>query len=103
MKNKTLFIILTILSLVTSTCCYFYFNKKENEITVSSNQQTKDKIAYLTFDDGPSANTEKILETLDKYNIKATFFVTGPSYKFKNDLLIKIRKIKLFFSLFFII
>lgn len=31
--------------------------------------------AYLTFDDGPSANTLKILDTLDKYGAKATFFV----------------------------
>ena len=32
---------------------------------------------YLTFDDGPSSNTEAILEVLDKYNVKATFFVVG--------------------------
>lgn len=32
---------------------------------------------YLTFDDGPSANTEKILDILDEYDIKATFFVVG--------------------------
>ncbi len=36
-----------------------------------------EKIVYLTFDDGPSENTEKILEILDKYNAKATFFITG--------------------------
>lgn len=33
------------------------------------------KIAYLTFDDGPSLNTMKILDILDQYNVKATFFV----------------------------
>ena len=38
---------------------------------------SKEKVAYLTFDDGPSANTQKILEILDRYNVKATFFVTG--------------------------
>lgn len=32
---------------------------------------------YLTFDDGPSANTEKILDILDRYGVKATFFVVG--------------------------
>ncbi len=32
---------------------------------------------YLTFDDGPSANTEAILDILDQYNVKATFFVLG--------------------------
>lgn len=36
-----------------------------------------DKVCYLTFDDGPSEVTLSILETLKKYNVKATFFVTG--------------------------
>ena len=35
------------------------------------------KIAYLTFDDGPSKNTKQILDVLKQYNIKATFFVLG--------------------------
>lgn len=36
------------------------------------------KTAYLTFDDGPSNYvTPVILDILDKYNIKATFFVVG--------------------------
>ena len=41
--------------------------------------QTKEgeKICYLTFDDGPSKNTIKILDILKKYNAKATFFVIG--------------------------
>ncbi len=34
-------------------------------------------ICYLTFDDGPSNNTLKILDILDSYGIKATFFVVG--------------------------
>lgn len=32
---------------------------------------------YLTFDDGPSSNTERILDILDQYGVKATFFVVG--------------------------
>lgn len=36
------------------------------------------KIAYLTFDDGPSNyNTYRILDILDSYGAKATFFVVG--------------------------
>lgn len=35
------------------------------------------KICYLTFDDGPSENTLKILDILKRYNAKATFFVIG--------------------------
>lgn len=33
------------------------------------------KVCFLTFDDGPSKNTPKILDILKKYNAKATFFV----------------------------
>ena len=36
-----------------------------------------EKTCYLTFDDGPSDNTLKILDILDKYKVKATFFVMG--------------------------
>ena len=36
------------------------------------------KIAYLTFDDGPDKNnTGRILDILDEYDVKATFFVVG--------------------------
>ncbi len=33
------------------------------------------KAVYITFDDGPTLNTPSIVETLDKYNAKATFFM----------------------------
>ena len=92
MKNKLkfLFIILIFSSLITATSVYFYTLKRKEDIAASTTSESKEKIAYLTFDDGPSNNTEKILEILDKYNIKATFFVVGPEQRKKNDLLIKI-------------
>ena len=37
----------------------------------------KGKTVYLTFDDGPSIYTKEILDTLDKYGVKATFFVVN--------------------------
>lgn len=43
--------------------------------TVIKGKVSDGKTAYLTFDDGPSANTETILDILDTYNVKATFFV----------------------------
>jgi len=36
---------------------------------------------YLTFDDGPSVYTEEILDILDYYGVKATFFVNGRTDK----------------------
>lgn len=41
------------------------------------------KVVYLTFDDGPGPYTDKLLDILDRYNVKATFFVTNgkPDYQ----------------------
>ena len=43
-----------------------------------------DKVVYLTFDDGPGGYTQRLLDVLDKYNVKATFFVTNqfPKYQY---------------------
>lgn len=42
---------------------------------------------YLTFDDGPTPGvTEWILQTLDRYNAKATFFVLGKNVELYPDL-----------------
>lgn len=41
------------------------------------NHRGEYKIAFLTFDDGPSENTERILDILKEYNIHATFFVNA--------------------------
>ncbi|GIW35326.1 polysaccharide deacetylase family protein [Meiothermus sp.] len=46
------------------------------------------KIA-LTFDDGPSEQTEAILGLLQKYNLKATFFLTGQQAEQRPDLVEK--------------
>lgn len=52
-------------------------------VSVGTTEQSDEKIVYLTLDDGPSDNTQAVLDILDKYNVKATFFVTGemPEYK----------------------
>lgn len=48
------------------------------------------KRVFLTFDDGPTEEvTPYILDILDKYNIKATFFVLGTSVKKNPDILIR--------------
>lgn len=61
-------------------------NKEDEQTTEPPNDdnQTPDgdelpegKYAYLTFDDGPSSNTMEILTILEKYEVKATFFVNG--------------------------
>ncbi len=50
-------------------------------------QETVHKV-YLTFDDGPSKNTNEILDILKKYDVKATFFVLGKPGK-ENEAALK--------------
>ena len=38
------------------------------------------KIIYLTFDDGPGKYTSELLDVLNKYSVKATFFVVNTGY-----------------------
>ncbi len=52
-----------------------------------------DKVMYLTFDDGPSSKiTAKVLDTLKKYNIKATFFVLGQNAEKNPQMLERMAK-----------
>ena len=55
-------------------------NTFQNKVSSLINQ--KEKIAYLTFDDGPTLkSTPKILDILSEENVKATFFVIGKHVK----------------------
>jgi peptidoglycan/xylan/chitin deacetylase (PgdA/CDA1 family) len=49
-----------------------------------SMRMSKKKVLYLTFDDGPSKNTQPILDILDHYHAKATFFVTNQQPKYRH-------------------
>lgn len=90
--KKAIFPIIIYVSLILSTCLFYFISiNKSNSIQTSSIVNSSiNKIAYLTIDDGPSKNTEKILKILDNYNIKATFFVVGPKCHLKDTLLKKI-------------
>ena len=48
------------------------------------------KLIALTFDDGPSNNTSRVLDILDKYNVKATFFILGTNIKGNEDIIKRI-------------
>ena len=57
---------------------------KYNDIDLSLKEPSQDgkligegKTIYLTFDDGPTAHTDKLLATLNRHGVKATFFVVG--------------------------
>ena len=52
-----------------------YSCKYPDEIYTVNADIAEEKVVYLTFDDGPSDRTTEILDILDRYNIKATFFI----------------------------
>ena len=45
-------------------------------------KRKQQRVVYLTFDDGPIPEvTPWVLDTLDKYNVKATFFMVGDNVR----------------------
>ena len=61
------------------------------EALAEEDSKENKKIAYLTFDDGPSRTvTPQILDILAKYDIKATFFVVGKYAEKNPDILRRI-------------
>ena len=60
--------------------------EEQQDASTVSEAQAAHKV-YLTFDDGPSKNTEEILEIFEKYQVKATFFVVGKEDSVSKELL----------------
>jgi peptidoglycan/xylan/chitin deacetylase (PgdA/CDA1 family) len=51
------------------------------------------RVVYLTFDDGPIPEvTPWVLDTLDRYGLKATFFLVGDNVRRHPELLDEIRR-----------
>lgn len=59
---------------------------KEKPAPLAAN--SSEKVAYLTFDDGPSRVTPKVLDILKANKIHATFFVVGKNIK-GNEAILK--------------
>lgn len=53
------------------------FQRDTSEAAEAVAQGDGSRKVYLTFDDGPSSNTGRILDILAEYDVKATFFVVG--------------------------
>ena len=51
------------------------YRTSEKTFAAAADVSDAEKTVYLTFDDGPSTRTVEILDILDQYDIKATFFV----------------------------
>lgn len=97
--NKTLTFYKTIISnnIVNEKVNTFKINKNTiNRIDNIRKVNTNDIYNYLTnntkliaftFDDGPNYNTIKVIDTLKKYNVTATFFVMGKNIKGNEEVI----------------
>lgn len=71
----------------TVTDAYGNTTSATRTVTVKATPQPEQvtpsgKVIYLTFDDGPGKYTAQLLEILEKYNVKATFFVVNSKYTY---------------------
>lgn len=83
-KKVVLSIIMLLFIIFTSTV---YSN------TVEDKSLKDPKIIYLTFDDGPDKKvTDRVLNILNDYNVKGTFFVVGEQFKGNETTLNRIHK-----------
>jgi len=63
--------------------------KAAHEEEIAHKEESAHKV-YLTFDDGPGIYTMEILDILDRYDVKATFFVVGKEDEYSQELLTRI-------------
>lgn len=65
----------------------------KDKVKISKNKPSSyQKKIYLTFDDGPSNLTLKVLKVLDEHQVKATFFVIGSKCKTYPQVILKIKE-----------
>ncbi|WP_010292526.1 polysaccharide deacetylase family protein [Clostridium senegalense] len=85
-EEKEFFLFVIIISVVIFTSISVF--------AISDDSECKDnkKIAYLTFDDGPTETTLEVLKILDEENIKATFFVIGKLVEENPNILKEIKE-----------
>ncbi len=84
----------------------FLINLETQEVVSSSSKETsleydiymervidasKPMIAF-TFDDGPSHNTTKIIDILNRYHVRATFFLLGVNIEGNEDIVFSLKE-----------
>lgn len=81
LRRKKIAFLMPLVLISVVLCIYIYMNRVQ-PVNAAVNQYK----VYLTLDDGPSANTEKVLDILKENNIKATFFVVDQTEDYEVSL-----------------
>ncbi|MCJ7840782.1 polysaccharide deacetylase [Lederbergia sp. NSJ-179] len=55
--------------------------KRQEQALEQLHKDNENRVVYLTFDDGPSPEADQLLDILNQYHAKATFFMLGPKIK----------------------
>ena len=78
-KSISIIIIIFLLIAGGNLGLYKLMNSRNYQIAgdLISDIETSEKVVYLTFDDGPTKETSKIIDLLNELNVKATFFLIG--------------------------
>ncbi|MGC7931237.1 polysaccharide deacetylase family protein [Lysinibacillus sp. fkY74-1] len=80
MKRRLVYCgIVTLIILTLAFSSYKLMNARNYQLfgNLTSHVETNNKVVALTFDDGPTKNSDAILSLLDEYQVKATFFLIG--------------------------
>ncbi len=79
MKRKLAYSGIVIVVILLIFSAYKIMNARNYQLfgIITSHVETNDKVVALTFDDGPTKNTDAILSLLDDFQVKATFFLIG--------------------------
>lgn len=79
MKRKLAYSGIVIVVILLIFSAYKLMNARNYQLfgNITSHVETNDKVVALTFDDGPTKNTDAILSLLDDFQVKATFFLIG--------------------------
>jgi len=85
MKLRKFFLQNLFLTIILSFIIVFPVEGSEDKKTSNEN-----KCVYITFDDGPTYITNKLLDVLKEKNVKATFFVVGKEIEGREDILKRI-------------
>jgi peptidoglycan-N-acetylglucosamine deacetylase len=77
--SREFWLALVILVMLSCVGIYKFCNSRNSQLigTIVCRKDTENKIVALTFDDGPTNKTDLVLDILEHYGVKATFFLTG--------------------------
>lgn len=85
---KKIFKVIVMVLLLALTSCHSQSAATSAKAKVYYHCKTIKPYLALTFDDGPNkVQTKKVLNILDKYNAKATFFAIGENIEYQKDIL----------------